>query len=92
LNLSGASNFYRYLLLNRQKDSGNTLVNRVRSHAEGTNLMKYILDTGYYNSVKRSHKTKVPNGIDGVTDSLRCLFTEYNDSARSLVHTLLDQC
>ena len=89
LHESGATAFYNHILSKNHEECGQTLINRVHSALDDVDIVNYIFDNKYNRSVQMLYKAKTPSGVNGVVDSIRDLFHEYNDNARNLVHMLI---
>ena len=85
---SSASSFYSHLF-RPGVDHENTLVQRCHQFAcdHRIDILHYILDDKYHNECK--YRFKLPE-TDGIVDSIRQQFYEYNDQARNIVQLLVN--
>jgi hypothetical protein len=85
---TSASQFYLHLIqvhdINRPPK---TLVERVKQTE--TNLQRYCLDINYQKTVKLKHNWNIPEGQNGLVDSVRTLISNYNDNGRIMLKTIL---
>ena len=88
---SGASKFYCQLIAQRKLCSSHSLIDRVYSFATeyDIDVVKYILDSRYCSLVRNRLRAKAPLGVNGIDDSVRSLFCNYNDHARDMIHSLI---
>ena len=87
---SVARYFYAYLLHNVSSQKSNCLVDRSSKFCEeyGLNLMRYLLNKGYFNMVNNKLKRHL-EGIDGIVDSIRSLVYSYLSENRYILNTML---
>jgi len=92
LHPSGASQFYSNLLMHESgSKTQNTLVGRTlqTAHQHGINVLKFVMNSEYYMSVKRLLKGRVAFGSDGLIDSVRGLLSNYTQHDRVMLHDLI---
>ena len=89
-NTSVARYFYAYLLHNVSSQNCNSLVDRSSKFCEdyGINLMRYLLNKGYFDMVNNKLKRHL-EGIDGIVDSIRTLVYSYSPENRYILNTTL---
>jgi hypothetical protein len=89
---SKASMFYSRLLCKMgQNDKALTLVHRSNSYFNdnGFNLLRYLMNDKYRYSINKELKCWVPDGQDGLIDSIRSLCTNFDNHARDLLQGLV---
>lgn len=89
---SKASYFYASLLSQKSNvKQAKTLVHRCSSfcNSYGYNLIGYITNDNYKNTVLKQLKCAVPTGCDGIIDSIRHLCLNYDMHARHVLQGLV---
>ena len=66
---------------------GKTLVNRIE--VEDINFQKYCLDVKYRKSIKFQQNWNIPEGQNGVVDSIRAIKNNYDDNDCMLLRDIL---
>ena len=82
-----ASLFYHHLIKLQNNTYGKTLVNRIE--VEDINFQKYCLDVKYRKSIKFKQNWNIPEGQNGVVDSIRAIINNYDDNGRMLLRDIL---
>ena len=89
---SATSKFYCYLLCTANKNHVNkTLVGRVLKCCKESNIniFNYLFDNEYRMIKKKYLGKYLPDGVNGVVDTLRYLFKNYTSCNRDLAQNIL---
>ena len=89
---SNATHFYSYILHCKDMNTNaNTLVHRCFKHFNGRslNLYQFIIDDVYRTKIANTLKSGVPDGHNGLIDSIRQLCNDYDRNARDLLQGLV---
>ena len=81
-----ASLFYHHLIKLQNNSYGKTLVHRIA--VEDINFQKYCLDVKYRKSIKFKQNWNIPEGQNGVVDSIRAIINNYDDNGRMLLRDI----
>ena len=88
---AATSNFYGYLLKCKNPKIKNTLIGRCRAICENFNIQmyKYILNSEYAVTVKKTCSHNILSGVNGIVDTVRTLLTDYDIYNRAILQNLL---
>ena len=89
---SATSNFYGYLLKCKNPKIKNTLIGRCRAICENFNIQmyKYILNSEYAVTVKKTCSYNILSGVNGIVDTVHTLLTDYDyDTYMYYINTIL---
>ena len=88
---AATSNFYGYLLKCKNPKIKNTLIGRCRAICENFNIQmyKYILNSEYAVTVKKTCSYNILSGVNGIVDTVRTLLTDYDIYNHAILQNLL---
>ena len=88
---SNTSEFYCYLLSQSQSQLSHTLVGRINNFIKDKDIdvLKYVLNNEYRRVIKLRLTKRIPDGTNGMIDSIRYLLNNYTDNNRAILNVLL---
>lgn len=85
---SATSTFYSYICSKSAKHYMGTIIDRIKS-ISSSHPIRYSLDQNYCSRVRIALRANVRSGADGLVDSLRDLFSKFDNRAKDLVNLLV---
>ena len=88
---SNTSEFYCYLLSQSQSQLSHTLVGCINNFIKDKDIdvLKYVFNNEYRKAIKLRLTKRIPDGTNGMLDSIRYLLNNYTDNNRAILNVLL---